>query len=331
MKTTVYYDNDCLLHENSKDHPERRERLAEVVKALHKINDSHLFFVDRVAEAENDILRLVYSQEYIDFLKKSEPVKEGEYFILDKGRYPEEKDENYGASALCKGTMKSCLKGIGAVCKAVDDMKNKVTDNAFCGIRPPGHHADLKGAYGFCFFPNAVIGALYALKNGFKKIAILDHDVHHGNGTEDFLKGNKQVLFASIYEDEMWPYQMAKEKTVHESYDNIIKVVPKRNAPREEVMRAFDEEIVKPFEKFEPDLILISAGFDTHKNERDVPFSIHNNPVGMQNLHDEDYAHMIRSLKKITPNVICMMEGGYNISSLVSGVVAEVKALLEQK
>jgi acetoin utilization deacetylase AcuC-like enzyme len=226
----------------------------------------------------------------------------------------------------------TALYGVGAACQAVDDIVDKKYRNAFCLTRPPGHHAIKNSSMGFCLFGNIAIAVKHALsKNGVNKVAIIDFDVHQGNGTEDLVKDDENILFFSIHQENSWPYQHHEDKGPHGIINNIA--VPIKSDPS--VYHAiFDELIIPALNEWQPDFVFISAGFDAHRDDPPQEDALFNDPPGRQMLLEEDFNTMTRKLMTIADQyadgrLVSIMEGGYNPDILAKCCVAHGKTLAD--
>lgn len=321
MSCNLYTDKDFFKHSNGPGHPECQERLAELLERVKTV--PNLNIIRQVEPAADDVLELCHSPEYLRLVEDSEPQEEGQYAVIEKRRPGEE----FPSTLLSCGSVVAAKKAVGACCLAVDDIKAGKASTAFCAVRPPGHHADSLGAFGFCIFSNVAIAAKYAVEKGFKRVAIFDHDVHHGNGTEEFVKDSENIIFASMYERLMWPEHLATENVPHKSGRNCLKIPVSTEAAAAEYVECFERYVVPFIGDFSPDLILISSGFDSHAKEREVERSEHNDPPGRLCLEDRHFAFFVEKLGAICPNIVCVLEGGYNIPSLASAATAQVIAL----
>lgn len=317
MSFAIYTHADCLLHETGNDHPEKADRLKAVLAALQSAPSTAGldFLTGRQASAEE--LCRVHDKKYVDSVPASMP-KEGLSFI----------DED---SPVSPRSYDAALVAAGTVCAAVDDIMAGKVDRAFCAVRPPGHHAVYKNSMGFCIFNNVAVGAAHALnKYGLNRVAVLDWDVHHGNGTQDIFQGRQDVLFISLQEQNMWP---ADEATGYNG-ENIMNFLMPVDGSADNYHAAFNEKIIPALNEFAPEMIFISAGFDSHKDDRFAPPTTYNTPPGMQNLTNEDYVIFTRKLMDIATlhaqgRLVSVLEGGYNIPVLAAAVVSHVSELAQ--
>jgi len=216
---------------------------------------------------------------------------------------------------------------------AVDDVYSGAVTRAFCAVRPPGHHA-LKGAsMGFCLFGNAAIAAFHALRaHGAKRVAVVDFDVHHGNGTQDLVEDEASILFFSTHQSPLWPYQGEASERGKSGNIRNFPIPPKADV---KVHRdIFEQQILPEIRAFKPDLIVLSAGFDAHRDDPPVEDTLFNDPPGRQMLTEEDFCWMTKALTDIADaqckgRFVALLEGGYNTDVLASCSAALVRTLSE--
>ena len=246
----VYTHNDCLKKYNGQNHPERKERLISIIKVLKSSPELEIIFKEAPIAKMSEI-NLVHPKDHIDKIFNNIP-KEGLIGI---------EKEPYADTLLCPDSKNAILRSCGAGIAAVDDLMTK-HERVFCAIRPPGHHAESIRANGFCFINNVAVAAKY-LQKAYKinKVAIVDFDVHHGNGTQEIFYNDKSVAYASTHEFPLFPGSGAEEET---GVGNIFNATLKSGTNGPEFLHIFESKILAPLDKFKPEVILISAGFDAH-------------------------------------------------------------------
>jgi acetoin utilization deacetylase AcuC-like enzyme len=250
---------------------------------------------------------LIHTDRHIDYVLGAIPRQGFAYLDAD--------------TVVSPGSGEAALHAVGAACAAVDAVFAEESRNAFCAVRPPGHHAEPDAAMGFCLFNNVAIAAEYARKHhGIKHVAIVDFDVHHGNGTQRAFEANKEVLYASTHQFPWYPGTGRSEET---GADNIINVPLRTGSGSKEFRSAFAEKILPAIGRFAPELLLISAGFDAHRDD----------PLASLNLVENDYAWATSELARAARTyskgrLISVLEGGYNLEALGKSVAAHVRALM---
>ena len=306
MTTAYITHTDCLKHEMGSGHPECPERLAAVNQHM---KSSDLWSQLRVLEAplaEPEDLKRVHRPAYVDLIFTHAPT-EG-YVKLD----PDTSMNPYSLAAA--------RRAAGAGILAVDELMSGRSNNAFCAVRPCGHHATAAQPMGFCLFNNVAVAAAYALeKKGLQRVAIIDFDVHHGNGTEDIFSADRwqdSVLMTSFFQHPFYPGSGTQDPA-----PNMLNIPLAAGSDGRAARRAFSQW-VPALEKFKPQLLLISAGFDAHREDL----------LGGLGLVEEDYAWITRELMAIANRhaagrVVSMLEGGYNLDALGRSAVAHVRAL----
>ena len=306
MHTGFFTHAQCAAHEMGSWHPESPERLAAVHDHLIAVGLlPHLLSFD-APQADLQTIARAHDRDYIERLRSRVP-KEG-YAAVDP-------DTSMNPSSL-----DAALRAAGAVVDATDRVIRGELTNAFCAVRPPGHHACRANAMGFCFFNNVAVGALHALHaHGLERVAVIDFDVHHGNGTEDILAGNGRTLMASFFQHPFYPYSGTDLAA-----DNMVNV-PVPAGTRGDVVRELVETQWLPrLDTFAPQMIFISAGFDAHRED----------DLGQMGLIESDYAWMTKRLMEVADRhagsrIVSALEGGYNLSALGRCVAAHVRALAQ--
>jgi acetoin utilization deacetylase AcuC-like enzyme len=305
VKTGLITSETYQDHDTGPGHPEQIARVTVINEYLRKVNNKNILW-KKPSIITDDIIKDTH--EYLDLVKNSFPAKG--FSSLD------------GDTIISPGSKKATFDAAGSIITAIDGVQNKVFKNAFCNVRPPGHHSNKNKAAGFCILNNVAIGAKYLLnKHKFNKIAIIDFDVHHGNGTQDIFYNNKNVLFISTHQYPYYPGTGSeKEKG---KFNNICNIPLPAGTNSEEYLNAF-EFALKRLNEFQPEFILISAGFDGHVLD----------PLAQFKLNTEDYYEITKRLletsKKFTGGkVVSILEGGYDLLALKDSAKRHVDALLE--
>ena len=259
--------------------------------------------------ANHNILKLGHSEQYIDWLSKLKPAKE--IIKIDQDTFMSPK------------TLEAAKTGVGCLVDAIDSVLEKKHKNAFCLIRPPGHHAEREKAMGFCFFSTIGIGAKYLKKiKKLSKIAVVDFDVHHGNGTQDVLWNDPDCLFISIHQDKIFPFTGSKNETGIKN--NILNIPVNASSNSTEFQNIVDNIILPRLIKFEPEFLLISAGFDGHKDDQ----------ISQTQWEESDFIYITKKLKTVANQfckgrIVSCLEGGYNLEKLSACCLSHLKTLME--
>ena len=313
MHTTGFvYDDIFMKHEVMAGHPERPERLAAILGMLDETGLSKELRRVAPREATLDDLCRVHEAYYVDFVRKA---VECHQRVLDMG------DTCVGPHSYT-----AALMAAGAVLAATDAVVAGEIQNAFCAVRPPGHHAEAAQAMGFCVFNNVAISARYAQAvHNLKKILIVDWDVHHGNGTQHTFDDDDTVLYVSTHQFPHYPGTGAASETGHGPGAGFTLNIPLRaGSGDEEFAKAFNEIIVPRADAFKPDLVLISAGFDAHGND----------PLSGLELTSSCYGELTRIVKGIAERhaggkLVSVLEGGYDLQVLRDAIEAHLRVLME--
>lgn len=313
MTLAIYMHPDCELHNMGEGHPESPDRLRAIKRYLQQSGLDSLIATEEVPLAPVEQIRQTHRSYYIDNLLEKDAwlamrVAQGE-------QQPEAQLDP--DTTLMRYSLQAALRAAGAGIAAVDRVLTGSVDRLFCAVRPPGHHALLDGAMGFCILGNVAIAAQHALsKYGLERVVIVDFDVHHGNGTENIVEGDERIRLYSSYQGNYYPFpdkDAAKPNVIHTPL------------PRGTTGAAFREAVSGWFsdiEAFAPELILISAGFDAHKED----------PLAQIMLDETDYRWITTELVRLANRyckgrLISMLEGGYNLDALGRSVVAHLEAL----
>jgi acetoin utilization deacetylase AcuC-like enzyme len=295
-------------HETSAGHPERPDRYRAVEAVLSQPQFDTL--VREKAEiADLDTTRYVHTNRYVDELESARP--DDGYVYLDGGD-----------TMMDPSTWEVVLRGVGATVQAVDKVLDGDVQNAFVACRPPGHHAETERAMGFCLFNNISIGARHAQKkHGLTRVAIVDFDVHHGNGTQQIFYSDPSVLYASTHQMPLFPGTGAADET---GVGNIFNAPLAAGDDGAQLREAFEDRILPELNTFRPELIIVSAGFDAH--ERD--------PLGSLNMTADDFGWVTRELMKSAETncqgrLVAVLEGGYDLQGLADSVSAHVGELMK--
>ncbi|RXF74418.1 histone deacetylase family protein [Hansschlegelia zhihuaiae] len=287
-------------------HPERPERMRAVDQALEAEAFQSLLRAEAPL-AEAQVAALAHPQAFVDAIEQVRP-REGMVRID-------------GDTTMSPGTWEAVLRALGAATHAVDEVMAGRVRNAFCAQRPPGHHAEAQIAMGFCLFNFAVVAAKHAQKShGVERVAIVDFDVHHGNGTQALVWTDPTIFYASTHQMPLFPGTGARSET---GVGNIVNCPMRSGDGGSRFHEAFDQSILPSLKTFSPDLLIISAGFDAHARD----------PLGGLELQAEDYAWMTRALLDVAEEtaggrVVSVLEGGYDLKGLADSTAAHVRALM---
>ena len=309
MTTLLIGHEAGLAHDMGEGHPERPDRLRAVAAALSVETFAALRRVE-APEASREALLRVHPEAYVDALLSARPA-EGQLLRIDAD------------TAIGTGTMGAVLRGAGGAVLAVDEVMAGQAHNAFVAMRPPGHHAEKATAMGFCFFNNAAVAARHArTAHGAERVAILDWDVHHGNGTQDIFWNDPDVLYASTHQMPLFPGTGARGE--RGDHDTIVNA-PLHAGDGSTMFRAALDDLILPrIAAFRPDLVIISAGFDAHRRD----------PLGQIELDAADFAWATRRVLDVAQacaggRVVSLLEGGYDLQGLSQSVAAHVATLMD--
>ncbi len=307
MKTGLITSDTYQNHNTGEGHPEKIDRVTAVIDNFKKLDNKNLIW-KKPLKFDRSLLEITHSSDYINFVETSFP-KKGLSF-LD------------GDTIVSPGSKDATLDAVGSIITAIDGVQNKEFKNAFCAVRPPGHHAEKNKAMGFCIYNNVAVGANYLIdKYKLSKIAIIDFDVHHGNGTQDIFYDNEKVLYISTHQFPYYPGSGTEQEKG--KYNNIFNIPLPAGTTSEEYLNAY-EFVLKKIKEFKPEFILFSAGFDAHKDD----------PLAQLQLEAEDFYTLTRRTLKLSKlycdgKVVSILEGGYDLLALQKCSEMHVKALLE--
>ena len=305
--TTFLYSHDASLHHVTPEgHPERVDRIRAINQVLASPHFKDLIRRDAPLARDEDILR-AHAPEHLNRVRAIAPEAGFEYLDAD--------------TAMSPGSLEAALRASGAATAAVDAVFRGEADNAFCAMRPPGHHAESRRAMGFCFFNNAAIAALYARERyDAERIAVVDFDVHHGNGTQEIFYSDPGLFYGSTHQMPLYPGTGSRQET---GVGNIFNAPLRAGDGGEQFREAMSTLILPALDVFAPDLVIISAGFDAH----------HRDPLGSLQLTEEDFAWATLQLMEAAEihaggRVVSVLEGGYDLQGLAASVGIHVQALL---
>ena len=307
MKTAIITTDTYLNHDTGQGHPERADRVSVVIENLRKFKNKNLVW-KKPNKFDNKYLKIAHNANYVNEVEKSFPEKG--LFFLD------------GDTIVSPGSKGASLDAVGSIIAAIDGVQNKEFRNAFCAVRPPGHHAERNKAMGFCIYNNVAVGAHYLLeKYKLNKIAIIDFDVHHGNGTQDIFYDNEKVLYISTHQYPYYPGTGGNDE--RGKYNNILNIPLPAGTSSEEYLNAY-EYVLKKLKEFKPEFVLFSAGFDAHEDD----------PLAQLQLKSKDFYDLTKRTLDLTKSssrgkVVSILEGGYDLNALMESTKLHVNALLE--
>ncbi len=315
MTTRLYWHPTYLEHIVPPAHPERPDRIRALMSEL---EGPDFYRLDRVEArmASEDAILLVHPESYVDEIRKQIP--DG----IDDEEGPQPINKLSVDTYVSPKSWEAALLAIGGANAAVDDVFSGKADNVFVASRPPGHHAELSTAMGFCLFNNVAIAARHAQRNhGAERIAIVDWDVHHGNGTQDVFKDDPSVLYCSTHQFPLFPGTGRKDEV---GVGNIVNAPLSPNTGSREFREAFNSRVLPALDNFRPDLILISAGFDAHFRD----------PLAEINLDEADFDWatgklMERAERFCNHRLVSVLEGGYDLEGLSQSASSHITRLLK--
>ena len=307
MKTGLITSDTYQNHNTGDGHPEKIDRVTAVIDNFKKLDNKNLIW-KKPSKFDRSLLEITHNSDYINFVEKSFP-KKGLSF-LD------------GDTIVSPGSKEATSDAVGSIITAIDGVQNNEFKNAFCAVRPPGHHAGKNKAMGFCIYNNVAVGANYLInKYKLNKVAIIDFDVHHGNGTQDIFYNNEKVLYISTHQFPYYPGSGTEQEKG--KYKNIFNIPLPAGTTSEEYLNAY-EYVLKKINEFKPQFILLSAGFDAHKDD----------PLAQFQLESNDFYEITRRTLELSNlycdgKIVSILEGGYDLLALQESTEMHVKALLE--
>ena len=307
MKTGLITSDTYKNHNTGNGHPEKIDRVTAIIDNFKKVDNKNLIW-KKPNEFDEFFLNKTHSIEYINHVKQSFP-KKGLVF-LD------------GDTIVSPGSKDATKDAVGSIITARDGVQNKEFKNAFCAVRPPGHHAEKEKAMGFCIYNNVAVGANYLIeKYKYKKIAIIDFDVHHGNGTQDIFYDNEKVLYISTHQYPYYPGSGSNEE--NGKFNNVLNIPLEAGTTSEEYLNAYENVLTK-IKQFKPEFLLFSAGFDAHIDD----------PLAQMRLSTEDFYKITKRTLEYSKSfcngrVVSILEGGYDLKALKNSTQRHVDALLE--
>jgi acetoin utilization deacetylase AcuC-like enzyme len=308
MSTVLISHPDVFEHVTPPGHPERVDRARAVEAALASEAFAHLERIEAPEATDEQLLR-AHPRSHLDALAKLDP-SEG-WAAID------------GDTFLSPRSLEAARRAAGANVLAIDMVLGGAAGNAFCGVRPPGHHAEATRAMGFCFFNSAAVGALHAIEaHGLSRVAIVDFDVHHGNGTQDIFERDGRVMYVSSHE---WPLYPGTGRREERGVGNIVNVPLPGGTGGEDFRLAYERDVFPALDRFRPELLIISAGFDAHRRD----------PLATLQLTEADFDWVTRRLCDVADahcagRVVSTLEGGYDLDALAKSVAAHVSVLMER-
>ena len=307
MKTGLITSDTYKNHNTGNGHPEKIDRVTAIIDNFKKVDNKNLIW-KKPNKFDEFFLNKTHSIEYINHVKQSFP-KKGLVF-LD------------GDTIVSPGSKDATKDAVGSIITAIDGVQNKEFKNAFCAVRPPGHHAEKDKAMGFCIYNNVAVGANYLIeKYKYKKIAIIDFDVHHGNGTQDIFYDNEKVLYVSTHQYPYYPGSGSHRE--NGKFNNVLNIPLEAGTTSEVYLNAYENVLTK-IKQFKPEFLLFSAGFDAHIDD----------PLAQMRLSTEDFYKITKRTLEYSKSfcngrVVSILEGGYDLKALQNSTQRHVDALLE--
>ena len=307
MKTGLITSDTYQNHNTGEGHPEKIDRVTAVIENFKKLDNKNLVW-KKPSNFEQSILIKTHTKDYIKQVNLSFP-QSGLKF-LD------------GDTVVSPGSKDATKDAVGSIISAIDGVEKKEFKNAFCCVRPPGHHAEKEKAMGFCIYNNVAVGANYLIeKYKYKKVAIIDFDVHHGNGTQDIFYNDKNVLYISTHQYPYYPGSGSEKE--NGKYNNVLNIPLEAGTSGKEYLNAY-EKVLDKLKEFKPEFLLFSAGFDAHKND----------PLAQLRLSSEDFYTITKRTLEVAKsycngNIVSILEGGYDLKALQESSQRHVDALIE--
>ena len=307
MKTGLITSDTYQNHNTGEGHPEKIDRVTAVIENFKKLDNKNLVW-KKPSSFEQSILIKTHTKDYIKQVNLSFP-QSGLKF-LD------------GDTVVSPGSKDATKDAVGSIISAIDGVEKKEFKNAFCCVRPPGHHAEKEKAMGFCIFNNVAVGANYLIEQyKYKRIAIIDFDVHHGNGTQDIFYNDKNVLYISTHQYPYYPGSGSEKE--NGKYNNVLNIPLEAGTTGNEYLNAY-EKVLDKLKEFKPEFLLFSAGFDAHKND----------PLAQLRLSSEDFYTITKRTLEVAKsycngNIVSILEGGYDLKALQESSQRHVDALIE--
>ncbi len=307
MKTGLITSDTYKNHNTGNGHPEKIDRVTAIIDNFKKVDNKNLIW-KKPNKFDEIFLNKTHSIEYINHVKQSFP-KKGLVF-LD------------GDTIVSPGSKDATKDAVGSIITAIDGVQNKEFKNAFCAVRPPGHHAEKEKAMGFCIYNNVAVGANYLIeKYKYKKIAIIDFDVHHGNGTQDIFYDNEKILYVSTHQYPYYPGSGSNKE--NGKFNNVLNIPLEAGTTSEVYLNAYENVLTK-IKQFKPEFLLFSAGFDAHIDD----------PLAQMRLCTEDFYKITKRTLEYSKSfcngrVVSILEGGYDLRALQNSTQRHVDALLE--
>lgn len=350
-KTLILYHNACLEHRVPEWHNEKPERLQSIIHAIEELKTLYSDYLEinsgNFDKCDLDIVYKCHEKKYLERIlsrlpkdREDPPLHASMSFTtqeylddFDKELILRRRDSSLQDTFVSFGSWDAALYASGSVCRAIDEVMNENSKiiNAFCAVRPPGHHAGRKGharamTQGYCIINNVAIGCFYALeKYNLKKIAVFDFDVHQGNGTQEIVENDERILFISMHGSKIYPFTGEEGgEPWNETKNQIINIGYDFNTKSKNYMELFNAKVITALNEFQPELILLSAGFDAHQQD----------PTRACKLNIKDYITITREIKKVASQwskgrIVSVLEGGYDIIALKKCVTSHICALME--